>query len=192
MVGGAIPGVQDERKVKRPLVMWALNLTPRVRLAGRPNGRAPNGERAPLPFPTWGPDHRMREAARWHPSSQVSYRLLVAGFSDRSNSPVRCKNGGFPCRIWAPTVRRDKINRCNCLKRNFVDVRVGRSHSSVSVPTQNVFRPVQAITEKVGHFSAYRPNSSGQRNPQPVEEHLSEKRFVMRPTAEAPIRCFLW
>jgi hypothetical protein len=39
--------------------------------------------------------------------------LLVAGFSDPSNSPVRRRNGGFPCRIWAPTVRRDKINRWN-------------------------------------------------------------------------------
>jgi transposase-like protein len=39
----------------------------------------------------------------------------------------------------------------------------------MSVLTPNVFRPVQAITEKVGHFSASRPNSRGQRNPQPVE-----------------------
>jgi hypothetical protein len=94
--------------------------------------------------------------------------LLVAGFSDRSNSAVRRRNGGFPCRIWAPTVRRDKINRWNCLERNFVGVRVGCSQSAMSVLTQNVFRPVQAITEKVGHFSASRPNSRGQRNPQPV------------------------
>ena len=95
-------------------------------------------------------------------------QLLVAGFSDRSNSAVRRRNGGFPCRIWAPTVRRDKITRWNCLKRNFVSVRVGCSQSAMSVLTRNVFRPVQAITEKVGHFSASRPNSSGQRNPQPV------------------------
>ena len=94
--------------------------------------------------------------------------LLVAGFSCPSNSAVRSRNGGFPCRIWAPTVRRDKINRWNCLKRNFVNVRVGCSQSAMSVLTQNVFRPVQAITEKVGHFSASRPNSRGQRNPQPV------------------------
>jgi hypothetical protein len=38
----------------------------------------------------------------------------------------------------------------------------------MSVLTQNVFTPVQAITEKVGHFSASRPNSRGQRNPQRV------------------------
>ena len=38
----------------------------------------------------------------------------------------------------------------------------------MSVSTQNVFGPVQAITEKVGHFSASRPNKRGQRNPQPV------------------------
>jgi hypothetical protein len=94
-----------------------------------------------------------------------------SGFSDPSNSPERRGNGGFPCRIWAPTVRRDKINRWNCPKRNFVDVRVGCSQFAMSVPTQNVFRPVQAIAEKVGHFSAYRPNSGGQRNKQPVAYH---------------------
>jgi hypothetical protein len=95
--------------------------------------------------------------------------LLVAGFSDRSNSPVRRRNGGFPCWIWAPTVRRDKINRWNCLERNFIGVRVGCSQSAMSVLTQNVFGTIQAITEKIGHFSASRPNSRGQRNPQPVD-----------------------
>jgi hypothetical protein len=39
----------------------------------------------------------------------------------------------------------------------------------MSVLTQNVFGTIQAITEKIGHFSASRPNSRGQRNPQPVE-----------------------
>jgi hypothetical protein len=94
--------------------------------------------------------------------------LLVAGFSDRSNLAARCRNGGFPCRIWAPTVRRDKINRWNCLERNFVGVRVGCSQSAMSVLTQNVLGPIQPITEKVGHFSASCPNSRGQRNPQRV------------------------
>src|ERR1700727_3094998 len=84
MVGGVIPGGRDKEKVERPLVMWALNLTPRVRLAGRPNGRAPNGERALLPFPTWGPDHQVREAARWHPSSPVSYRAAIDPLVRRS------------------------------------------------------------------------------------------------------------
>ena len=54
-------------------------------------------------------------------------------------------------------------------ERNFVGVRVGCSQSAMSVLTQNVFGPIQAITEKVGHSSASRPNSRGQRNPQPVE-----------------------
>ena len=36
------------------------------------------------------------------------------------------------------------------------------------VLTQNVSGTIQATTEKVGHFSASRPNSRGQRNPQPV------------------------
>jgi hypothetical protein len=48
----------------------------------------------------------------------------------------------------------------------------------MSVPTQNVFRPVQAIAEKVGHFSAYRPNSGGQRNPQPVVDDLRSGHVV--------------
>ena len=38
----------------------------------------------------------------------------------------------------------------------------------MSVLTPNVFGPIQAITEKVGRFGASRPNSRGQRNPQPV------------------------
>ena len=114
--------------------------------------------------------------------SVMEDNLLVAGFSDRSNSAVRRRNGGFPCRIWAPTVRRDKINRWNCLKRNFVGVRVGCSQSATSVLNQNVFRPVQALTEKVGHFSASRPNSTGQRNPQPVGLQASV-------AAAQPIRC---
>jgi hypothetical protein len=54
-------------------------------------------------------------------------------------------------------------------ERKFVGVRVGCSHSAMSVLTQNAFGPAQAITEKVGHFSASYPNSRGQRNPQPVE-----------------------
>ena len=53
--------------------------------------------------------------------AQPGIQLLVAGFSDRSNSAVRRRNGGFSCRIWAPTVRRDKINCWNCLKRNFAE-----------------------------------------------------------------------
>jgi hypothetical protein len=39
----------------------------------------------------------------------------------------------------------------------------------MSVLIPNVFGPIQAIIEKVGHFSASRPNSRRQRNPQPVE-----------------------
>jgi hypothetical protein len=99
---------------------------------------------------------------------RVTALLLVAGFSGRSNSAVTRRKGGFPRPIWAPTVRRDKINCWNCLKHNFVGARVGRSQSAMSVLTQNVFGPVEAITEKVGHFSDSCPNSRGQRNPQPV------------------------
>ena len=40
----------------------------------------------------------------------------------------------------------------------------------MSVLTQNVFGTIQAITENIGHFSASRPNSRGQRNPQPVAD----------------------
>ena len=79
---------------------------------------------------------------RGHRIGTLFGELLVAGFSDRSNSAVRRRNGGFPCRIWAPTVRRDKINRWNWLKRNFVGARVGCSQSAMSVLTQNAFRPV--------------------------------------------------
>jgi uncharacterized protein (TIGR02391 family) len=43
------------------------------------------------------------------------------------------------------------------------------SQYAMSVPTQNVFGSVQSITGKVGHFSAFRPNSWGRRNPQPVD-----------------------
>jgi len=107
---------------------------------------------------------------------RLRHKLLVAGFSDRSNSAVRRRNGGLPCRIWAPTVRRDKINRWNCLERNFVGVRVGCSQSAMSVLTQNVFGTIQAITEKVSHFSASRPNSRGQRNPQPVVGYVQLSR----------------
>jgi hypothetical protein len=105
---------------------------------------------------------------------------------------VRRRNGGFPCRIWAPTVRRDKINRRNCLKRSFVRVRVGCSQSAMSVLTQNVFRPVPAIIEKVGHFSASRPNSRGQRNPQPVvrvmHRQVNQTAFFLANAAGKPRR----
>ena len=113
--------------------------------------------------------------------------LLVAGSSDRSNSAVRRRNGGFPCRIWAPTVRRDKINRWNCLERNFVGVRVGCSQSAMLVLTQNVFGTIQAITEKIGHFSASRPNSRGKRNPQPVGGERADDRSNRR--SREPVWC---
>jgi hypothetical protein len=65
----------------------------------------------------------------------------------------------------------------------------------MSVLTQNVFGPLQAITEKVGHFSASRPNSRGQRNPQPVAgDHAADQRRLLtpgeRPVAAAPGRLF--
>jgi hypothetical protein len=50
----------------------------------------------------------------------------------------------------------------------------------MSVLTQNAFRPVQAITEKVGHFSASRQNSRGQRNPQPVDSEEARLRMLSR------------
>ena len=65
------------------------------------------------------------------------------------------------------------MNRWNCLERNFVGVRVGCSPFAMSVLTQNVFGTIQAITKKGGHFSASRPNSRGQRIPQPVEQVAS-------------------
>jgi hypothetical protein len=112
------------------------------------------------------PDRWMALRAMVYTGLLWQHILLIAGFSDRSNLAASCRNGGFPCRIWAPTVRRDKINRWNCLERNFVGVRVGCSQSAMSVLTQNVRGPIQPITEKVGHFSASCPNSRGQRNPQ--------------------------
>src|SRR5271168_543243 len=65
----------------------------------------------------FGDDHSLRRHSREIAGRQRAgdllemfkphSNLLVAGFSDRSNSAVRRRNGGFPCRIWAPTVRRE-------------------------------------------------------------------------------------
>jgi hypothetical protein len=109
----------------------------------------------------YGPAHRRIGTCVDGPSDA---RLLVAGFSDRSNSVVRRRNGGFPCRIWAPTVRWDKINRWNCLKRNFVGACVGCSQSAMSVPTQNVFS-ASGDNQKSRPFQRLSPEFEGSEKP---------------------------
>ena len=72
--------------------------------------------------------------------------LLVAGFSNRSNSATRRRNGGFPCRAAASGGQTGKDKLLGLREARFRGVRVDFSHSAMSVLSPNVFETVPLIT----------------------------------------------